>query len=1518
MAARVNTKFIVIVGAAVLALVAGVALLSAQAIKKSGDGYIRLGDQAMEAGKPGEAVGFYARAVFKDQKNAGWIRKWIAAMEKDIPSGRTAYIEAYDRQYKNALRALPEADPTDFDAHKKCLEETYAEIKGALGQDPRSSIEVLEHMVKFSNELIENYRGDEGKGRVLLRYRALPRASLLARNPSPKQSEIDTTRKDLEAALAADPKDADSALALFQLDAVQAELIRKRGDIDEADRVMAESRQRLRAYAADHPPAAKVRLTLLLQEAEQAARTAEGSVSLAEVLRDRRQQVQEFIDAVKAERPEDVEVGLVDRAAQFALIVLPAEAGRAEADAVIAHVLRGQPDNAALLLAVAQLEMMRGETAKAEETLRKVVDMPDKPLSYAGKQLFGQRLAAILAQTDAAFGRWEATRDPSERAALAAKAKKYRDDLVARIGDTAPEVLSLDARLLFINGDRSGARTLLTRYNELTGQRDTRSMALLGQLLAMQGNAGAAKQAFQRVLERDPRNPRALRQLGILEQNAGNYPESLRYLKQLLALTPQDRDLAEQIERVESAITNKDPIGVRLLEIERTARGVGADVSEAIRMAEELLKENKTDLRCYVALTQLQMAAGDRAAALATLESASRQFPDNQMVKDGIRSLNEDPIPARIAEVEKAAASPADKAKARYIVYMQGGEKYGPQADAAFEEMVRIAPEDPMVFEYRFQRAAQARDSGRMAELVSLAEAKNLDQLNGQLYRARQLVVEKKYAEAVPYLRGAVEKDKQNQAAWRTLGMVQLELRNPQGAAEALGKAVEIRPNDVPAINGLLRALIQSGNMSEALSQARRSEQAAGADPEFAELYIQLLTEVPGGDKDKAEEYRERIAKSKPEDRLNLAQLALLRMEQRKYGEARECIDELKKDERSRDLVVELEARWFALQGKYGEAQKVLDDYISALPAEKRNEGVFIAASRTFFNVGQPDRALAYLERGRPLEKPETMMVSREMGDVLFNTGKPAEAAEAYKRVLDAGSRDEGDALTKRMLECFQKQRDWARFDALLASMGEKAQKDATVLVLAAEAALQQGDESRARKLYDQAVVADPKNPIVFLKRGDYAARDVSNEKDALLDYEQAAKLAPSWTLPLQRIALVHKGRGRIDRAADAVGKIVELDPNDDSARMELISLRVRMGDETGMTTLIDDAIRLKPDSIGWLMRAGGIMSELRKHDEAAAYYARAWEKRKGLDVAVAYATALIAKTPPDLALAWRVASAKELESADEVPGRLLRAMVLQKSKRPEEAYAEIERAYLKIDPNDPQQSQLFMSGVESAFSDDPRAQLALLERLDRKKKLEGWMYVQACRPRLQDEQTRAATAAAVESFIASQTDPSLKLSTYRMMGMFYYQVERFDRAAEMYRKYLEIQPDDAETLNNLAYTLAAELKQPGDALRYAERAVELSPNVPNFIDTLGVVQLGLKNTDAAIRTLGSALEKSQTDNERVPTMIHLAKAHLAKGDNAAARGMAERASEILGRNAGLRQQYQKPLKEVTDQLESK
>jgi rhomboid protease GluP len=79
-------------------------------------------------------------------------------------------------------------------------------------------------------------------------------------------------------------------------------------------------------------------------------------------------------------------------------------------------------------------------------------------------------------------------------------------------------------------------------------------------------------------------------------------------------------------------------------------------------------------------------------------------------------------------------------------------------------------------------------------------------------------------------------------------------------------------------------------------------------------------------------------------------------------------------------------------------------------------------------------------------------------------------------------------------------------------------------------------------------------------------------------------------------------------------------------------------------------------------------------------------------------------------------------------------------------------------------------------------------------------------------------------------------------LGQWHTLAGRWERALRDYRTLLTHDPDDARALNNLAWLLLEEvppeLRDPEEALRLAERAVELEPDDPYALGTLATARL--------------------------------------------------------------------------------
>lgn len=86
--------------------------------------------------------------------------------------------------------------------------------------------------------------------------------------------------------------------------------------------------------------------------------------------------------------------------------------------------------------------------------------------------------------------------------------------------------------------------------------------------------------------------------------------------------------------------------------------------------------------------------------------------------------------------------------------------------------------------------------------------------------------------------------------------------------------------------------------------------------------------------------------------------------------------------------------------------------------------------------------------------------------------------------------------------------------------------------------------------------------------------------------------------------------------------------------------------------------------------------------------------------------------------------------------------------------------------------------------------------------------------------------------------------------------LSKINDAEQDLRKVLEVNPNDAQALNALGYTLAAYTKRYQEAYRYIQRAFKLQPNEPAILDSMGWVLYRMGRLNEALAYLKQAYKK--------------------------------------------------------------
>ena len=134
------------------------------------------------------------------------------------------------------------------------------------------------------------------------------------------------------------------------------------------------------------------------------------------------------------------------------------------------------------------------------------------------------------------------------------------------------------------------------------------------------------------------------------------------------------------------------------------------------------------------------------------------------------------------------------------------------------------------------------------------------------------------------------------------------------------------------------------------------------------------------------------------------------------------------------------------------------------------------------------------------------------------------------------------------------------------------------------------------------------------------------------------------------------------------------------------------------------------------------------------------------------------------------------------------------------------------------------------------------------------------------------------EGLEVAPDEPSLLYSS----AMAAEQLGRLDILEIRLRRLIELQPDNAQAYNALVYTLADKTDRFDEAKTLLVRALELSPDDPVFIDSMGWIEFKLKDYDKSITLLQRAY-----DLERHPEIAaHLGEALWARGREVEAKSV--------------------------------
>lgn len=826
--------------------------------------------------------------------------------------------------------------------------------------------------------------------------------------------------------------------------------------------------------------------------------------------------------------------------------------------------------------------------------------------------------------------------------------------------------------------------------------------------------------------------------------------------------------------------------------LERAQQAMGqGDYYRAAEEAKKVLAEDPANVRARLALAEASLELGDYAAAETEVQRAVQLEADPARLEplrvETLLALGR-PEAARQALVDAKAIPDVHRAVLEGRVLLGLGKP--PAALAAFDKALGLAPD-------------------------------SLDALVG---RSEALVRSSRSTEARSMLESTVAATPGSGAAWLALGSLDLRQGRFDEAARSLLRAVEAGaklsvPERVQARMGRVEALILSGDLEAAAADQKALEKAAPESP--AALLTGARLALAQGEPDKAVDLLQRVVSVLPSAQAPRAMLVTALLErgsqEQALAEAGKLVGQFPDDDLPRISLAQAQLR----AGRPDDAQATLRPLIDRPDPSGR---AITLAAQIELRQGRSGAGLDFLERGVETT-PDDEGLKLQLAAAYLTAARAPDAIAVLRSIPDEGASPQRE----RMLVM-----------AVAASQGESSARneiqralnaspdDVVLLNLAAAYLSSIGDRRAARNLLERALKVDASNEDVQVS---LARLDLA--EDRLDDAERLAmavlELNPSHGGALGVMVEVSSRRGQAEETERWLQEARRSNPGAVQPRLVLARRALARADRPMFDQLVSEIESAEPDSARVQSAIGDLLLEGKLHDEAMARFERAISLDDSLP-------------EPYLGMARVQAAEKDLDGA-----RASLKKALQ--RRPgwfqaAQALARVEASQGRL-----QDALSVAAELKERSPEDPSAWL-----------LEGELYLSARRPAeaLRPLETafgldpRGTTVARIYSArrMARQQEPERVLKDWlartpgdvqvrRLLANHYMVTGAEADAVTEYEKIVAAAPDDAISLNNLAWLYAKNADS--RAIEVARRAFELAPGSPSVGDTYAwlLVQAG-------------------------------------------------------------------------------
>lgn len=407
------------------------------------------------------------------------------------------------------------------------------------------------------------------------------------------------------------------------------------------------------------------------------------------------------------------------------------------------------------------------------------------------------------------------------------------------------------------------------------------------------------------------------------------------------------------------------------------------------------------------------------------------------------------------------------------------------------------------------------------------------------------------------------------------------------------------------------------------------------------------------------------------------------------------------------------------------------------------------------------------------------------------------------------------------------------------------------------------------------------------------------NPQAAIRAHQEAVRRMPRNLVSYQGLAQVYLEGGQY---SDALGVLEEASRQPDVDSSFLVALADTFGalQATGnpalgdlrprIIPLLDRAADLKPTQPVEILRLADLYQVFGETSKSIPLYQRLLESAPDLPGLRERLAGIYLRTDNREKAAEQLQVLSRNQPTNPLPHYYLGVLALE-AKRYEDAVSYFNKVLLLRPDNEAIYLDLALAHLSHRRPEDA---LAVLERARGKFRatfrLEFYTAAALTDLKRYEQAIRHYTAAEV---IAGATDPDeLTYIFYFQSGVAYERAKRFDDAAVQFEKAVELKPDFAEALNYLGYMWAERGTNLERAHDLIKKAVEIEPDNDAFLDSLAWVLHMLGRSDEALPHQLRAVELAK-DEPDATLFDHLGDIYQKLGKTDEARKAWKRAQEI-------------------------